>query len=221
VSPWSAPITGFYFTWVPENDGDGTTTTSGYCNTDVGVCDMPVWGDGRMDIEVTSYNGSVYNFAHVSVALPATAPDGMTQEGWDQMNSFEKRECINHLWECVNELRPAVEAANAFAQTAAAQDGFPGDLIDNKYDAMRHAFWNAKMVRDMGANRATVWADLHEAGHSRTDPSTCMDLHNNAVGRQVATEMPRDSFSDTDVRTRIRQMADAVPPDRVWTTAHC
>lgn len=73
----------------------------------------------------------------------------------------------------------------------------------NNSDAFRHAYWNALMSHDVGEYMAKQFADAHEAhpksyfskifscnysGRSHTD----MDLHNNAMGRDVMTS---DSLS--------------------------
>lgn len=65
-------------------------------------------------------------------------------------------------------------------------------------DAFKHAYWMARLTQDIGKNAATRLGILHEKGNYKTfenrqmedgqlpdQPSTTMDLHNNAVGVNI------------------------------------
>ncbi len=74
----------------------------------------------------------------------------------------------------------------------------PPGLIahNNQFDAMRHAFWNARMTQSLGVGEAEIWATRHETSSSGPQNEKCMDLYNNAIGRQIGTEVgPNGSIS--------------------------
>ena len=60
---------------------------------------------------------------------------------------------------------------------------------NNQFDAMRHAFWNARMTQSLGAAEAEIWATRHETSSSGPQNEKCMDLYNNRIGRQIGTEV--------------------------------
>lgn len=75
-------------------------------------------------------------------------------------------------------------------------------LVDGNGDAFRHAYWNVLMVKDfigleLTIGRATsvaqLFADAHETASSGTPKE--MDLYNNMVGRNIATEQYEGWFS--------------------------
>jgi hypothetical protein len=88
-------------------------------------------------------------------------------------------------------LRHPIDAltANSLADdalVAAGSSGLPG-LHLGRADAFRHALWNCKMAKRLGAARAEQFA----TGHENSDPSSIpfdnqMDLHNNAMGRSLS-----------------------------------
>ncbi len=61
-----------------------------------------------------------------------------------------------------------VRMAEKFAMDEVIADGFTGELGDNKYDAMRHAYWNAVMTRVHGATYPEMQAVLR--GMADGDP---------------------------------------------------
>lgn len=75
----------------------------------------------------------------------------------------------------------------------AAKDSFscdPGEsLKDTKVDAIRHAFWNALLVRETDYDFAETLTTAHESS-SDNPAATAMDLHNNKVGRDLAVKYP-------------------------------
>ncbi|MEJ7627632.1 MAG: hypothetical protein WKF35_12270 [Ferruginibacter sp.] len=86
----------------------------------------------------------------------------------------------------------------AFAKTEAWVANHPGienSLTDGRADALRHAYWNALNTSDVGSVIAKLFGDAHEFGNtSPQDPTALsnfyvsrqMDLHNNAIGSQLA-----------------------------------
>jgi hypothetical protein len=78
--------------------------------------------------------------------------------------------------------------ANAQFATWAAESKFPNELWNGKGDALRHAYWNAFNVVDLGFDLAESLTSAHENKDSSYDYSfkeSMMDLFNNAVGREL------------------------------------
>lgn len=61
---------------------------------------------------------------------------------------------------------------------------------DGHADAFRHAYWNARMTQRYGEDWATEFATAHERNPASHQTPVAMDLHNNEVGRRIATENP-------------------------------
>lgn len=99
--------------------------------------------------------------------------------------------------------------AEDYAHSAAIAAGATS-LEDNKWDAMRHAMWNAVMTRTMGTSAAEAWVTAHESANPPNDGAGCMDLFNNAAGRAVGAA----AFGQTypTMFNTVMQMANATPP---------
>jgi hypothetical protein len=63
------------------------------------------------------------------------------------------------------------------------------DFEDSKADALRHAFWNALMVRTTSLSFAEKIADAHESA-TTNEAAKKMDIHNNKIGRDLAVLYP-------------------------------
>ena len=62
-------------------------------------------------------------------------------------------------------------------------------LEDGPGDAFRHAYWSALMARELGSSLAKYVGDQHENLQGGNDPKKqAMDLHNNDLGRRIASE---------------------------------
>ncbi len=87
-----------------------------------------------------------------------------------------------------------------------------GNLItwDNEADAYRHYTWNAKMTREIGKDKAEKIATNHEKAATRNkggydkktktykySDASKMDLHNNKLGRDMASD-PRNKNKSAD-----------------------
>lgn len=137
-------------------------------------------------------------------------PPGVDAEEYNQLKPEERRLCWANPHECLS-VNGARRYALDFAVDRAEADQFNGGVHNNKYDAMRHAMWNAMMTRTIGASRAQVWATAHEWGLAMDDPERCMDMFNNAVGRQVGSN--RSVWEPyTVMGEEIRVKAEANPP---------
>ncbi len=97
------------------------------------------------------------------------------------LNREEKILCGLNPYECGAVIGRGREAS----QWARSKTPELGDAeADNKRDALRHGSWQALLSKQIGEGRAEVWKNAHET--SSTSPgSTCMDLENNRIGREV------------------------------------
>jgi hypothetical protein len=79
----------------------------------------------------------------------------------------------------------------------AADERFPSpDRNDDQNDAFRHAYWNALMVKEYGAEWAEDYATAHEQLPGNPAPREAMDLYNNEVGRNIAVANPDASAEE-------------------------
>jgi hypothetical protein len=106
-------------------------------------------------------------------------------DGFETPTGAEILACAVSPFDC-NKVRTARAEALEWIRTIT-----PPGLIahNNQFDAMRHAFWNARMTQSLGAAEAEVWATRHETSSSGPQNEKCMDLHNNLVGRQIGAEV--------------------------------
>lgn len=109
----------------------------------------------------------------------------------------------------IKEVPGALWDANIMANAArdkgveyARNKGWGNKTWDNEADAYRHFRWNADMVRSLGSDKANTIATNHERanwlmdhgaipGQSMTFDiplSSLMDMHNNRVGREMASD---------------------------------
>lgn len=77
-----------------------------------------------------------------------------------------------------------------------AQAAFPcstaENYVDDKADAIRHAYWHALMTSRVGQPLAYLIGVAHEAD-KQASASSAMDLHNNLVGENLAAKNPAAS----------------------------
>ncbi len=71
-----------------------------------------------------------------------------------------------------------------------AANRFPGIAsgTNNVVDAYRHFTWSFSMTRSMGAKTAQEFTDGHEVSVPNSPSETRMDVHNNLMGRIMATD---------------------------------
>ncbi|NMO19629.1 hypothetical protein HPC49_48350 [Pyxidicoccus fallax] len=74
---------------------------------------------------------------------------------------------------------------------------------DGHRDAFRHAYWNALMTREFGADWTKQFATAHEALPGNPATREAMDLYNNEVGRQIAIDNP--NASPEELATLVQQ----------------
>jgi hypothetical protein len=64
---------------------------------------------------------------------------------------------------------------------------------DGHTDAFRHAYWNARLTSEFGAEWTTQFATAHEGNNPGNSTREAMDLYNNQIGRQIAINNPNAS----------------------------
>ena len=74
---------------------------------------------------------------------------------------------------------------------------------DGQRDAFRHAYWNALMTKEFGAEWTQQFATAHEGLPGNPADREAMDLYNNEVGRQIALANP--NASDEELATLVQQ----------------
>lgn len=96
-------------------------------------------------------------------------------------------EAIKQIWE-IGPLDAATARDDAIeAREAAESSGLRG-FSDGPQDAYRHALWSCLMTRSIGKAQARSVGDTHEDESSAHPSIELMDLHNNAIGRQLASQ---------------------------------
>ena len=96
----------------------------------------------------------------------------------------ELERCKSDIGECVTFGRVSMFAKDE------SKARYPISIrTDGMGDAYRHCLWQCGLTYTVGARKAQIWGDLHEArgivgAHERL--AQRMDLHNNAVARDLA-----------------------------------
>jgi hypothetical protein len=84
-------------------------------------------------------------------------------------------------------------------QRAAAREAITNDLMkswprnDGHNDAFRHAYWNARLTSQFGAEWTKQFTTAHEGSNPGNSTREAMDLYNNEVGRKIALANPKAS----------------------------
>ena len=74
---------------------------------------------------------------------------------------------------------------------------------DGHTDAFRHAYWNATLTAEFGESWTAQFTTAHEGLPGNSAMREAMDLYNNEVGRQIATDNPdasREELGDLVLR---------------------
>ncbi|MEE4022961.1 hypothetical protein V1Y59_07730 [Gordonia sp. PKS22-38] len=83
------------------------------------------------------------------------------------------------------------------AADQAAKDRFPREsLSDGHGDAFRHAYWNALLTKEFGAEWTEQYTTAHEGLGGNPANREAMDLYNNELGRSVAEANPDASAEE-------------------------
>ncbi|MEU6251013.1 hypothetical protein [Glycomyces sp. NPDC047010] len=153
-----------------------------------------------------SYAGKVITSAVVGAAAaviwaaaPAQAETAAHEEGYPSNGDIIGCAIVGPI-DCgiaQANARDAEEAAN----TLVADGVFSGDSLHNgKADAFRHCYWNALMVHYIDFDQAQIIANRHEADPNLPQDEVGMDLHNNAVGRDIGAREPVDIYAHDECK---------------------
>ena len=90
---------------------------------------------------------------------------------------------------------PANVEAQIQKMPAKIQDEVRGSwpTNDGHTDAFRHAYWNARLTSEFGAEWTAQFATAHEGSNPGNSTREAMDLYNNQIGRQIAINNPNAS----------------------------
>ena len=86
------------------------------------------------------------------------------------------------------------------------KEGIAWIFNDGHRDAYRHAYWNAMLVQEYGAEWAERFATAHERLPSNSPEREAMDLYNNRIGREIAVGNP--GASPAPLADMIQQAVD-------------
>lgn len=122
---------------------------------------------------------------------------------WNALTDSEKKLCIRYPFDALK-----VNSAKNIANTQ-TEIKFGTNGLGDRSDAFRHGIWNAEMTVLIGKSKAELFATAHEDkdvsgnesdGYSKTAHRD-MDLHNNAVGREIG---------ENNIEATEEEMADII-----------
>ena len=90
-----------------------------------------------------------------------------------------------------NESKNAYQVYKSKKEAEKASENMPGQW-NGTGDAYRHCVWNCEMAKKIGQDEAKKFADAHEDEKNGNCYETTMDLHNNAIGRELAKNAETD-----------------------------
>ncbi|MPY99544.1 MAG: hypothetical protein GEU97_16380 [Actinophytocola sp.] len=154
---------------------------------------------GEKRVELDEFDDRTREKYHVSPDPDGMTewPDGVTGWAWEQLGNEKNRvtateaEMLDDLQRHegllgVKELADIRQDALHRGETVFDSEG----VTDGHSDAFRHAYWNARMAQRFGDEWAAEFATAHERSPESHATPVAMDLHNNEVGRRIATENP-------------------------------
>lgn len=135
---------------------------------------------------------------------------------WNALTNSEKKLIIRYPFDALK-VNQAKDVATSQTELKFGYNG-----LGDKSDAFRHGIWNAKMTILIGAEKAELFATAHEDknttgiesdGYSKVEHKN-MDLHNNAVGRQIG--ITNSSLSDNELGNIIYNIIYQEQSDFIW-----
>lgn len=167
--------------------------------TDVTVGNCRTWRVYHYSSEVDgAWGGSGATPTKVPEADPV---DSLTE---NTLNFAELLLCAENAINCTKYVLWSGKAWSwARSEALANSQGW----VDNKFDAWRHAAWSAALTISMlSTAEAERWTEARELS-SYSAASTCMDRHNNAIGREVGAALG-PSASWEDITNAVKARAD-------------
>jgi outer membrane protein assembly factor BamB len=137
-----------------------------------------------------------------STDLTGDYPSGPDEDEWADEHPHEYDTAVG-------DSRTALDWAHANASMLG------GGEHNGRADAARHAYWNLLMTQDIGSFPAASFGLAHEVTDlAQGNPynESVMDQRNNAVGRQLARELPTNA-TEADSQ---KAVIDALNQGRLW-----
>lgn len=138
-------------------------------------------------IEIKQENTEASEAQILNIIEDETALQRGVIDIWNVLTESEKRLVIRYPFDALK----VNDAKNIATSQTERKFGYNG--LGDKSDAFRHAIWNAEMAILIGSTKAELFATAHEdkdvsGNESDGYPKIAhkeMDLHNNAVGRNI------------------------------------
>lgn len=144
---------------------------------------------GRLAIRATAIMSGLTAVLALSTATEiATADKAVADSGLGyHVTGAEKAWCgWPSRWSLCNQANELASEALTKAEWVSADKGW--GLADGGADAVRHCYWNARMTQQFGAETASGFGWRHEYDDTQTAQQQAMDLHNNQMGRDWASD---------------------------------
>lgn len=135
---------------------------------------------------------------------------------WNSLTDAEKKLVIRYPFDALK----VNDAKNVATSQTELKFGYSG--LGDRSDAFRHGIWNAKMTILIGEAKAELFASAHEDkdttgvesdGFLKIEHKN-MDLHNNAVGRQLG--LLHSNSSDSELADIIYKAINQGDSEFVW-----
>lgn len=135
---------------------------------------------------------------------------------WNALTDSEKKLIIRYPFDALK-VNQAKDVATSQTELKFGYNG-----LGDKSDAFRHGIWNAEMAILIGVQKAELFATAHEDkdttgmesdGYSKAEHKN-MDLHNNAVGRQMG--ITNSGLSDNELSDIIYENINQEQSDFIW-----
>lgn len=135
---------------------------------------------------------------------------------WNSLTDSEKRLVVRYPFDALK-VNNAKDVATSQTEVKFGYNG-----LGDRSDAFRHGIWNAKMTMLIGAEKAELFATAHEDkdttgvesdGYLKIEHKN-MDLHNNAVGRQLG--LLYLNLSDSELADIVYDAVNQDDSEFVW-----
>ncbi|UGT41833.1 hypothetical protein LTV02_39050 [Nocardia yamanashiensis] len=84
----------------------------------------------------------------------------------------------------------------------------PSSKDDGHADALRHAYWNARMTQEFGESWTQAYATAHEKTGGNNPQREAMDLKNNELGRSIGADPACKNATPDQIRAAVEQSID-------------
>lgn len=161
----------------------------------------------QMANESISTQGEFEKIIEIIVSIKTESPDASEAEILEKVNiAIEKQRGVIDTWNALTDSEKRLVIRYPFdalqvnkakdIAISKTEDMFGYNGLGDRSDAFRHGIWNAEMTILIGSTKAELFATAHEDkdttgseddGFSKEEHKY-MDLHNNAVGRNIGQQ---------------------------------